>query len=224
MLTNWIRIYNYIEDFFKLIYDIYGTAYIASYPVTYYSIDMKNSVLDNDELLSGSYEKGGVGPLSGVRWKKIYMLPIYSVDQVRMDYQSSDRGIIYEPSSQFILPSLYGIQPLENDVVDLSYGYLKPHQLDEVKMLYSVTSVNLAHQSDYFQLYLINLKNSPFDKYQIDKQVSGHYQFYDLAKKILPASNAIKLLDLQNKIVFMSKTVNLLFDRCGFYLQKSLNN
>ena len=49
---------------------------MVAYPVTYYKVDWKNSIYDED-LMGASYEKHGLGQLSGIVWKKIQMLPVY---------------------------------------------------------------------------------------------------------------------------------------------------
>jgi hypothetical protein len=221
MLTKWIRTFSYIEDYFRTLYDVYAGTYIACYPVTYYSLDFDNSICDRTEILSLSYEKDGVGALSGVKWKKIYMLPVYNIETTRFNPTNNERGILYEPSSQIVLPSVYGLIPNPGDVVDLSHGYIAPHPNEfNKKMLYSVTAVNLAHQNEYFQIYQLPLKNAVFDNDLLDRQVSGFYQFYDLEKRILPANNVVHLLKLQNNIAETVKDLNKYFDKqMGFYIQ-----
>lgn len=219
-ISKWVRTYNYIEDYFKTVYELYAGAYIASYPVMYYSLDMEKSVYD-DMLNLGSYEKLGVGSLSGMKWKKIYYLPVFAIEQVRPDLVPSERGVLMsELTTRLVLPSNYGIKPIEGDAVDLSFGYLSP--LTKVKMLYVVSSISLAHQCDHYQLYQLGLKDAPFNVDKIDKQVSEHLLFYDLDKRIIPLSSGIELMKIVSKIENLIRNINdSCFDKkCTVFLQR----
>jgi len=219
MLTPWIRSFNYIDDYFNTLYKIYAEAYIACYPVTYYSLDMQHSVGDTDELLSGSYEKLGVGPLSGYKFKKISMFPIYGIDQLRLNQTSNEKGgITYGDGllTKAVFPSIYGLIPLENDILDLSFGYNSP--VTKTKMLFVVSSVNIAHQGDYFQIYQIDLKPAPILKENLDKQISEYLYFYEFSKMILPESNVYTLLKIYDMYNKNSDKINNMFDKkIGFY-------
>ena len=170
--------------------------------------------------MGGSYEKGGVGELSGVVWKKIFMLPVFGVETVQMNQSSGEQGgmVFHENAqTQIVFPSLYGLKPLEGDVVDLSFGYKT--ETVNTKMLFTVNNINLAHQGDFFQIYQLRLSMANFTKEEIDKQISEQWMFYEHEKKILPITNVRRLLKLQKKSVDLTKKLNCLFDsQTGFYL------
>jgi len=219
-ITPWLRRLNYIEDYFSYVYELYADAYVNAYPVTYYSTDVPETVWDDDGIMAGSYEKQGVGELSGVMWKRISMLPVFGVEQVQPQESTDERGgITYNQSvnTQIIFPSLYGLNPLENDFVDLSYGYKR----DEPKMnfLYTVSNINLAHQSEFFQIYQCQLKMTPHTLDELEQQVSSDWMFYEHEKMIVPLGNAQLLLKLQEASRAATETLNGLFDNhSGFYL------
>ena len=222
MLTihPWLRAYNYIEDFFRTLYELYSKHYVPSYPVTYYSTDIANCIWDSEQLNAGSYEKGGVGELSGIKWAKIQMLPVWGVEPVQMLQDSNEKGGMTfreGASTQIIFPSLYGLIPNEGDVVDLSFGYRTPTV--KMKMLYTVNNINMGHQGDFFQIYQLQLKMAPFTVDELEKQVSSYFMFYDHEKEILPLYNARRLLSLQEMSVNLTNQINSLYDRqTGFYL------
>ena len=222
MITPWIRSFNYIEDFYSTLYEIYAEQYVASYPVTYYSLDMENSVLDKEVLDGGSYEKDGVGALSGALWKKIQMLPVFGVEQVSMNQESGDKGgMTFKEgaTTQIVFPSLYGLLPLEGDIVDMSFGYKT--QAIKNKMLFVVGNVNPVHQNDTFQIYQCRLKMANFNLENVEKQISSNWMFYEHEKSILPLNNVRRLLSLLDRTETLYQTANDLFDtQCGFYLHK----
>ena len=219
-ITPWVRKFNYIEDYFRVLFEIYSEHYIASYPTTYFSKDMETSVLDTENLNAGSYEKGGVGELSGIRWKRIQMLPVFGVETVQMTQDSGEKGGMTfrdGASTQVVFPSLYGLLPLEGDVVDLSFGY-KTSAVN-TKMLFTVNNINMAHQGDFFQIYQLQLKMAPFTKEELGKQISEDWMFYEFTKTILPLTNVRRLLKLQENSINLTTQLNNLYDRqTGFYL------
>ena len=219
-MLPWLRSFNYIEDYFRTLYQIYAEHYVASYPVTYYSTDMDNSVVEKENLNAGSYEKGGVGELSGMKWKKIRMLPVFGVNTVQMQQETGEKGGMTfrdGSSTQVVFPSLYGLIPIEGDVVDLSFGYRTPTV--NTKMLFTVNNINPAHQGDFFQIYQLQLKMAGFSREELDKQVSSDWMFYEHEHQIVPLANGYRLLRLQERSVNMSTVANRVFDKqSGFYL------
>lgn len=219
-MLPFLRSYNYIEDYFRTLYEIYSKEYTAAYPVTYFSTDLTSSVWDTDQLNAGAYEKGGVGELSGVKWKRIQMLPVFGVESVQMNQESGEKGGMSfreGASTQIVFPSLYGLTPLEGDVVDLSFGYKTSTM--KTKMLFTVNNINPAHQGDFFEIYQLQLKMAPFTREELEKQVSSDYMFYELEQAILPLPNVRRLLKLQENSVTLTNQANRLFNnQTGFYL------
>jgi len=220
MITPWTRTFQYIEDFYRTLYEIYAEHYVAAYPITYYSTDHENTVWDSQNLNAGTYEKGGVGPLSGQKWRRIQMLPVFGVETVQMLQESGEKGGMTfrdGASTQIVFPSLYGLLPVEQDVVDLSAGY-KTMAIKN-KMLFQVNNINPAHQNDFFTIFQCQLKMAPFTKDDLEKQISSEWLFYEFSKEILPLENARRLLKLQELSVATTEVTNNLFDKqTSFYL------
>lgn len=215
-----LRRYNYIEDYFETLHRLYSQEYIASYPVTYYSFDMDNSILEDTNLIAGSYEKSQVGELSGAKWNKIYLFPVHGIEQVQPTSDSGEKGgITFRESitTQIVYPSTYGLKPLENDIVDLSFGYKSSSE--KIKFLYTVVNFDLAHEGDQFQIYRCRLRPAPFDRTEIDKQISREWMFYEHERSILPIENSQILLNIQQRSINLMDEVSRLFDnKSGFYL------
>jgi hypothetical protein len=204
-----IRKYNYIEDYFHTVYKLYAEEYVSAYPVTYYSINKESTIWDDDLINGGSYEKQGVGEWSGMKWRKIIMLPVFGVEQVNMNQTSDERGgmtFAEGMSTQIIFPSLYGLKPIENDVVDMSFGI--DHPAKNQKNLYTITNINISHQGDYFQIYQCRLKVSPFKKPDLEKQVDEDWMFYEHNKIIVPLEKGLLLTQLQVKSVEITNMYN----------------
>jgi len=215
-----LRKYQYIEDYFFTLYSLYADKYVAAYPVTYYATDLDNTIWDDDKINAGSYEKSGVGPWSGIKWKKIQMLPVFAVEQLQMQQETGEKGgMTFRDSgiTQVVFPSsLYNMLPLEGDVVDLSFGYKT--ESPKMKMLFTVNNINLSHQSDYLQVHQLQLRMAPFDLNELEKQVSSDWMFYEHNRIILPLGNSEKLLQLQNDSVSLVTEINSKYDdRSGFY-------
>lgn len=216
----WVRRYNYISDFFNTTYEIYVKNYPA-FPVNYYRFNTEESVYDESELGGGSYEKLGVGEDSGYVWDKILMLPVFGLEQVYMQQDSAEMGgMNYRESmiSVMNIPDIYGFRPVENDIIDISFGMknTKNHN----RALYVISNVNPAHFGEELQIYRCDIKAAPFDRSDIEKQIFKYYMFYDPIKEILPITNATLL----NKITARSEIINsnlseLFNSQTNFYLE-----
>jgi len=216
-----IRKYNYIEDYFHTVYELYAEEYVSAYPVTYYSINKEDTIWENEHINGGSYEKQGVGEWSGVKWRKIIMMPVFGVEQLNMTQTSDERGgMTFQDgmTTQIIFPSLYGLTPVENDIVDLSFGI--KHPAKNQKGLFTIGNINISHQGDYFQIYQCRMRVSPFKKPDLEKQVNEDWMFYEHDKIIVPLEKGLMLTKLQMKSVELTDTINSsVFDsQSSFYL------
>ena len=85
---------------------------------------MPETVWDNRDLLSGSYED--IGELSGMRWDKYLLLPVYWIEEVSTAFDASEVGYIKENTTTAIIPSSYGIQPFPHDIIKFDQNFLMP--------------------------------------------------------------------------------------------------
>jgi hypothetical protein len=129
----WMRNYNYSKDYFSFLFNQYAGQYVIAYPCDYYSLDYENSVKENEYLIAGSYEKYGVGELSGYVWKKIYSLPVYGVDAINPQYDSSDQGgltLRQSLNGQLVVPDITTQYP---QYITLACNNSKTALLDNLK-------------------------------------------------------------------------------------------
>lgn len=216
----WIRRYNYYQDYFKTVYEYYVAAYPA-YVVTYYSIDFENSVLEDEYLNAGTYDKMGVGTLSGMKWKKISLFPVFGIEQIQPVADSSeDGGINFRDSMETTIsfPSLFGITPYAGDIVDLNFGFDSPTV--KLKPIYYVGNVPaLAHSGEFYNIYQCPLKLAPFDLTQVEKQISSYWIFVEHEKRIFTYDKANTLLNIQERAENLVINMNSLFNsKTSFYL------
>lgn len=208
-LQDFIRKYNYITDYFDYNYNMYINTFPA-FAVNYYSLNVPNkdvfdtfddisgsTIWEDDQLKGGSYEKLGIGELSGVTWKKIFMLPVFNTTHVNPSQNSDERGVTYHDSmiSQITIPEQYGLNPVSGDCVDLSFG-LKEKNITN-KTIFVITGVKLATHSEEYNLYQLDLKVAPFSKDDIDNQCDKFFRFFEPSKAILPVSN----VNILNKLL-----------------------
>jgi hypothetical protein len=116
------RLNDYFNDFWILLYDYYSK-HGQGYLVTYYNIDVSQTVWDNTNLMGGYYEK--IGNYSGVRWKKILTLPVFFIGETDTIFDAQEIGLVNDGKIEFVIPSSYGIQPYANDIIKLYQNYGK---------------------------------------------------------------------------------------------------
>ena len=221
-MQPWLRKYNYVADWMNSLDSLYGGLYAAC-PITYYAIDKENTVWDNEYLLGGSYEKLGVGDLSGVRFKKITFLPVFGIETVQPNNESDEKGLSFESSifSQIAFPSLYGLVPTVGDFVDM-FGMLN----DDLTTRYSrdimvISNVNVEYISAPVQFYQCRLKIANIGGLErLEAQLSSTWKFLEFTKSIHPKQNADFLLRLQERSENISNSLsrNVFDSYTGFYL------
>lgn len=217
-IFNYVKEYNYISDYFTTVYNYYVHAH-KSFPVTFYDIDKPNTIWDNENfdstsgatgLRGGSYESGDVGELSGVLFKKIMLLPVHQLDQINPQFETGDRGYTAHDSlvTTFTIPKIYGLNPHAKCVVDLNFGLNNT----EDKVLYQVTNVATAHFGSVLQVWKCDCRVAPFNKEDIEQQLSSIWTFYEPTKQIIPSTYASLLVKLMTRANNVSTNIRELYD------------
>lgn len=206
------RINDYFEDFWKLVYDYYSK-HAQAYLVTYYNIDVEETVWDNENLMGGYYEK--IGSLSGVRWKRILTLPVFFIEETDTIFDAQEIGYVNEGKTGFTIPSTYGITPYPNDILKLYQNYLVS---DDRYALYVVTGVQKQTSGDRtFWKCSCSVEQSRTTT-EIDRQVTDQLIFYDYDKKIHQISESLSMTRLLAKNEIIRSNLNSLFDQnSGLY-------
>lgn len=217
-MQQYITNYNYINDYYKTVYDFYSTHY-PKYPVTYYNIDWDASIYD-EKMMAASYEKWGIGELSGMKWNKIQMLPVYGVDTVQPSFNADESGYTLRDSemSGMAIPTTYNIQPYPWDVVRFDQSFMMKGL--ETTPTFVVTNVELATFGEIthyrLRLQVIGGQNIAED---LEKQLEDRFSFVETTRSIHRVDAAYVLFGLESKNNDVVNIVNNKMSNTGFYLE-----
>lgn len=213
-MQKYERLYAYIHDYQRLIYDFYSKHAIA-FLTTYYNISTEETVWDDEDLLGGSYEP--IGELSGIRWNKYLLLPVYFIEDVSTIFSGEETGYIKEGETSIVIPSTYGITPLPRDIVKLEQAYLRP--TNDVYPIFSVTGVEKSVNADRTFWKLKLMVEQSRTTTEVEQQLNSTYVFYDYNKQIHSVDGATFLTNMLIKNETLRSYLKDLFDdNCGFYL------
>jgi len=185
----------YIDDYQELVYKYYSQEY-PPFEVVYYNVDTTASVVDKSILEGGSYTL--IGNLSGWKWNKIFFLPVFFIDSITsVMYDGSERGVIQQAETSFVIPDTYGIIPNENDLVYFP-TILNP-EADKNKPMFIVKSIekDIISKTHFYKCACQVLKYNPSS---VDNHVSNNLIFVDYIKKIFGYDTGICLISFLDKI------------------------
>jgi hypothetical protein len=212
-MQNYRRVYDYIHEYQRLVYDFYSKHSI-SFLTTYYHINQSETIWEDENLFGGPYEK--VGELSGVRWDKILLLPVYFPDEIQTAFDGQDIGYVKENLTTITIPSTYGFTPLPNDKIKLEQDYLK--STNNIYPIFSITGVEKSTNTDrvFWKLHC-EVEQSITDT-KLDLQVIDSYVFFEYDKQIHTIENAEFMTKLLAKSETLRDTTRSLFDKnSGLY-------
>ena len=181
--------------------------------VTYYALDQPNTVWDNEHLMGGYYEK--IGLLSGLKWKKILLFPVFFITETDTIFDAQEVGLITAGEITFVFPATYGINPVPNDILKLYQNYI---QDDDRYALYIVTGTQKQTSGDktFYKCSAKVEQSRTID--DIEPQVSEQLVFYDYDKKIHQVDEAATMTRLLSKNSKLRENLNNLFDQnSGLY-------
>jgi len=207
-MQNWTRQYSYIHDYQNLVYDYYSKHAIA-FLTTYWNIDSDNTVWDNTDMLNGSYER--IGDLSGIKYNKYLLLPIYFPDEISTAFDGQNIGQIKNQETTVVIPSTYGITPLPGDFIKLEQEFLKP--TNDIYPLFVVSGVEIHPNTDkrFWKLKLKVFQSRTTT--EIDDQLEETYTFFDYDKTIHTIADSIILARLLSKSSSLKDRLQLQFDQ-----------
>ena len=216
MAFEWLRIYDYINEYLELVYQFYSKDAVA-YLVTYYNLDTENTVWEDEKLKGGSYDL--VGDYSGLRWKKILLLPVYFPEEISTAFSAEERGYIKENTTTIVIPSTYGITPYAHDLIKLSQNVLRP--TNDVYPVFEVTGVEKSVNTD-FTFWKLRIEIHEGTKItEVENQVSEVLTFYEYTKKIYSLASAAFLSKLTTKAKTISERLKTFYDKnSGLYYLK----
>ena len=193
---KWMSINEYALDYFELLYQYYSTCG-RSIPVTYYNLDLPNSVYDGKLLQGGSYEM--IGDLSGMVWKKIFAVQCYSFEPIPFNMVADEAGVAFRDRvSSLWIPTIYELKPTVHDFVIYEHPTQRNDEFKDQLPMYQVVNTDKASSGE-LTFWRVSLKSDYRKKEQIENQLSGSYVFSDFEKHIYKASDASFLAKLQLK-------------------------
>jgi hypothetical protein len=209
---------NYSKDYYQYRNKFAQTLQTASIPITYYSIDWEKSTYD-EKMKAMSFERYGVGELSGMRWKKIKLLPIWGVEQMSPAYNASEEGYLLQDSlvTQIVLPGDFGIRPYPWDFVEFEQKYMFGKFMSGPIFVSTNIEIDTYGEDKYYKVRLKTAPNSFIT--DIQKQISEFQVFVELYNKVYDHTIGNTMFCLEEKY---EKLINKSFsfkNNIGVYLQ-----
>lgn len=208
------RIYDYIHEYQQLIYDFYSKDVVA-FLTTFYHIDTDDTVWEDENMFAGSYDR--VGNLSGVKWNKILLLPVYYIDEISTSFDAQDIGYIKENETTFVIPSTYNFVPLPNDKIKLEQAYLRP--TNNIYPIYNISGVEKSVNADrLFWKLKVEVEQSVTSA-QLDQQLIDTFTFFEYDKKIhtIPDAQFLSRLLSKNETLRDMLRKDLYDQNSGYY-------
>jgi hypothetical protein len=206
------KIYDYIKDYQSLVYETYSQ-HAISFHVTYYHLDISTVIWDDKNLMGGYYER--IGELSGLKWDKILLLPIYFPEEMTAQWTAEDIGYVAPTETYAVIPAGYGFIPYPNDV--LKFDQLWLPQPDNKYTIYTCTGVSKTMSDKvFYKLHLeVEQSRTPAD---MDLQLSDVYTYYDYTKKIHTLDDASFLTRMLSKDQQLKDNLKNRYDKnTGYY-------
>ena len=212
-MQNWTRLYSYIHEYQSLVYDYYSRVGVA-FLINYYNLDTEDTIWDDEDLMGGYYER--LGKLSGIKYNKYLLLPVYFIEEITTSFDGRDEGLVKEQETSFVIPSVYGITPYVGDIVKLEQSYMRPE--NNVYPLFIVTGAEIHPNTDR-RFWKLKIKVYHSDsQHDVEDQVSETFVFFDYDKKIHTLDDATTLAKLLYKHDNLRGRLKELFDpNSGFY-------
>jgi hypothetical protein len=205
--------YDYIYDYQKLLYDYYSK-HAVPFLVTYYNYDIGNIVWDDENLFGGSYES--TGDLSGKRWNKYLLMPVYFMEEVSTVFDGQDIGYIKDGRTSFVIPNTYGITPYPGDYIKFDQTFLR--QTNDNYPVFRIQGAEISVNTDFRFWKLIAEVYQSKKTTSIDAKVTETFSFVDYDKKIHTLSDSEFLTRLLIKNESIRSTLKDLYDgNSGFY-------
>jgi len=183
---------------------------------TYYNINKDQTVWDDEFLIGGYYEK--IGNLSGVKFDKYLLLPLYYIEDATFEFDGREEGLVVDSGSAVVFPWQYGIQPYANDILKFEQAPLVNTPAEDTNPLYYVGGVQKMARKDKTFFKLKVSVDQSHTLTNVDPQVVNTYVFFDYTKKIysIPQSQTLSRMLVKNSV--LRETLKGRFDfNSGFY-------
>lgn len=183
---------DYTDEYLDLILNKYGIIR-PNYFCTYFKFDYDNSILDDRENIdAGSYKL--LGNLSGRKYKKIQLLPVWLVENHGPIVRTQkEEGINAEFRTSFVLPDYYGLRPTPKDFVYFYNGV--SNKYDEGDPTFQVISIEEAFAGKR-KIFKVDCKNNYRQITDIDREdvISSQWIYVNFFRKIFSLDIGSKLI------------------------------
>ena len=209
---NYQRTYQYIHEYQDLVYDKYSKAGVR-YLVNYYNIDIENTVWEDSKIYGGAYER--VGTLSGIKWNKYLLLPVYFIDEISTIFDGQEDGYVKNNETHIVFPNVYGITPYPNDIIKLEQSFLRP--TNDIYPTFVVSGVEISANTDK-RFWKLKIETIASTTVSVEEQLNNTYTFFEYTKKIYTVPEATFLTRMMVKNNLIKNTLDNLYDpNSGFY-------
>lgn len=214
-IQNYRRIYDYIHEYQNLVYNYYSK-HVVSYLVTYYNLNVCETIWEDEDIMGGAYEQ--VGDLSGIKRNKILVLPLFYSEEYNTSFDGQEIGYVKENETSFVMPSTYNFKPYPNDIIKLEQEFLSP--VNNTFPLFIVTGVEI-HPNTERRFWKIRCKTFQSEGLpSVEEQVINTYSFVEYDKKIHTLEDSQFMARLLYKHSLLKPKLKFLYDdRSGFYFQ-----
>ncbi len=187
-MQNLEQLYEYIKEYQELVLDYYSKHGVA-FLTTYWNINKDTTVWDKQQMYGGAYEK--TGELSGMKWDKYLLLPVYFSEEIATGFDGSDIGLVKEQETSVVFPSIYGITPYANDIIKFESEFLQSQ--NDTYPLFKVTGVEPYPNTEkrYWKLRCKVYESKGTNK--LEEKTEDTYVFFDYDKKIHTVEEATTL-------------------------------
>lgn len=211
-IQNYFRYYNYAKEYEKMQYDFYSKHALA-HLVTYWNINKEKTVWDKDVMAGGSYER--IGDLSGMKYNRFLLLPIYFPDEINTSFNGSEHGLVKDQETTIVIPSSYGITPYAGDIVQLNQTYL---QDDDTYPFFIVNNIEISPNTNK-RFWKLKIKIWQMDKIEyILNQTEETLVFFEYDKNIYPIEEATRLAQLMSQNEDLKNKISEYYnENSGFY-------
>jgi hypothetical protein len=213
MLQKYFRLYDYIQEYQRLILQEYSKHAIA-FLITYYNLNIETTIWEDEKLFGGPYD--WKPPLSGVKFNKILLLPVFFTEEIATAFNAEEIGQVKENETNIIFPYDYKLIPYPNDRIKLEQSFLRP--TNNVYPMFRVSGVEAWPNTDKrFWKLKIEIEES-FTETDMQSQVENVYSFVEYDKKIHTLQDSEFMTKILSKSSNLRSNLNSLFDqRTGFY-------
>lgn len=209
------RLYQYIQEYFYLVYTYYSKHAVA-FLVNYYNISDSQSIWQKDKLSGGPYER--IGDLSGMKYNKYLLMPVFFMEEAGAQFEGNEEGYNKRSETSLVFPTTYGITPYPGDYVKFEQSYLTP--INDTYPIYTVgnteKSTNTTISFWKLTLYVEQSRSTN----ELDNQINNIKVFFDYDKKFHELEDSENMTRLMKKSNLLKQKItdNHYDKNSGFYL------